>query len=116
SYYRLLQHPTIMTPYEMLQIQPVKQPGYPLMILPFLLLFGLSNAYFWAIVTNGLLYIANIFGVYILAKHFVSKLAACLAAIIFAFYGWTLFHVHLAYTETATSALCVWAIIILVKS
>ncbi len=42
GFYRLLQHPSFSIPYDALQLVPVRQPGYPLMILPFVLIFGLS--------------------------------------------------------------------------
>ena len=116
GYFRLFQNLSFSTPYEMLQLVPVRQPGYPLLILPFLLIFGLSNAYFWGLFTNGLLYIATTFGVYFIARNYLSALSSFMAAIIFAFYGWTLLHVHYTYTETATSALCVWTIYFLIKS
>jgi len=117
EFYRLIKyHLSFNTPYEMLQIVPFRQPGYPLLILPFLFIFGLSKAYFWGIFTNGLLYIASIFGIYFLASNFLSKLASFLAAFIFALYGWTLLHLHLTYSETATSAFAVWVIFFLIKS
>ena len=117
EFYRLIKYNlSFSTPYEMLQIVPFRQIGYPLLIVPFLFAFGLSNAYFWGIFTNGLLYIASIFGIYFLARNFVSKSASFLSAFIFAFYGWTLLHVHLTYSETATSAFCIWTILFLIKS
>ena len=117
EFYRLIKyHLSLSTPYEMLQIVPFRQPGYPLLILPFLFLFGLSHSYFWGIFTNGLLYIATIFGIYFLARNFLSNLASFLAAFIFALYGWTLLHLHLTYSETATSAFVVWIILFLIKS
>lgn len=87
GFYRLLDHPTLSTPYDMLQLVPVRQPGYPLMILPFVLVFGLSDSYFWGLVTNGLLYVATVWGTYFIAKNYLSKLASFLAAFIFMFYG-----------------------------
>ncbi len=117
EFYRLIKyHLSFNTPYEMLQIVPFRQPGYPLLIVPFLFIFGLSKAYFWGIFTNGLLYIASIFGIYLLARNFLSKLSSFLAAFIFAFYGWTLLHLHLTYSETASSTFIVWTILFLIKS
>lgn len=117
EFYRLIKyHLSFNTPYEMLQVVPFRQPGYPFLILPFLFLFGLSKAYFWGIFTNGLLYIASIFGIYFLARNFLSKLSSFLAAFIFAFYGWTLLHLNLTYSETASSTFIVWSIFFLIKS
>lgn len=117
EFYRLIKyHLSFNTPYEMLQIVPFRQIGYPLLMLPFLAIFGLSKAYFWGIFTNGLLYVASIFGIYLIAKNFLSKLASFLAAFIFAFYGWTLLHLHLTYSETAISAFTIWTIFFLIKS
>lgn len=117
EFYRIVKYNlSFNTPYEMLQIVPFRQPGYPLLILPFLIIFGLSKAYFWGIFTNGLLYIASIFGIYFLSRNFMSNLASFTASIIFAFYGWTLLHLHLTYSETATSAFAIWTILFLIKS
>ncbi len=116
EFYRLLQNPTLSTPSDMLQVVPFRQPGYPLLMQPFLFFFGLSNSYFWAQITNGVLYVVSIFGIYFIAKNYLSKLASFLAAFIFAFYGWTLLHVHLTYSETATSAMSILTILFLIKS
>lgn len=117
EFYRLIKNNlSFNTPYEMLQVVPFRQPGYPLLIVLFLLAFGLSNAYFWGIFTNGLLYIASILGIYFLSKNFLSRSASFLASIIFAFYGWTLLHVHVTYSETATSAFSILTILFLIKS
>ncbi len=117
EFYRLIKNnPSLSTPYEMLQVVPFRQPGYPILILPFLLVFGLSNSYFWGIFTNGLLYIASIFGIYFIAKNFMSKQASFMSSLIFATYGWTLLHLHLTYSETASSAFTIWTILFLIKS
>lgn len=117
EFYRLVKYNlSFNTPYEMLQVVPFRQPGYPLLIVPFLLVFGLPKAYFWGIFTNGLLYIASIFGIYFIARNFLSKLASFLAVLIFALYGWTLLHLHLTYSETATSAFIILTILFLIKS
>lgn len=117
GFYRLIKYNlSFNTPYDMLQIVPFRQLGYPLMIVPFLFIFGLSKAYFWGIFTNGLLYVATIFGIYFLARNFLSSLSSFLAAFTFAFYGWTLLHLHLTYSETASSAFIVWTLLFLVKS
>lgn len=117
EFYRLIKyHLSFNTPYEMLQVVPFRQPGYPLLILPFLFVFGLSSSYFWGIFTNGLFYIASIFGIYFLARNFLSKFSSFTAAVIFAFYGWTLLHLHLTYSETADSVFTIWTILFLIKS
>jgi len=116
EFYRLLQKPSLHTPYDMLQVVPFRQPGYPLLIVPFYFLFGLSHAYFWGQFTNGILYIATIFSIYFLARLYISKLASFLASFIFTFYGWTLLHVHLTYSETAVSAFSILAILFVMKS
>jgi len=117
EFYRLIKYNlSFSTPYDMLQVVPFRQPGYPLLITPFLFIFSLSNSYFWGIFTNGLLYIATIFGIYFVARNFLSGLSSFLAAFIFALYGWTLLHLHLTYSETATSAFVIWSIFFLIKS
>lgn len=115
-YYRLLQHPTFTTPVEMMEVVPDRQPGYPLAILPFLLVFGLKNAYSWGLITNVFLHIATIFGIYMLARQYLSKFASFVGAGLFAFYGWPLYFIHYTYSETATTTACVWALYFLVKS
>lgn len=116
EFYRILQNPTSSMLDQMLSVVPFRQIGYPLLMQPFLMTFGLSNSYFWGIFTNGLLYVATIFGIYLIAKEYLAKLSAFIAAIIFAFYGWTLWHAHLTYSETAVSAFAVWTIFFLIKS
>lgn len=116
GFYRLFQHISFSTPYDMLQLVPFRQPGYPLFMMPLLTIFGLSNSYFWGIVTNGIFYVTTIFGIYFLTKIYLSRLASFLASFIFMFYGWPLLHVHLTYSETATSALCLLSILFLIKS
>lgn len=117
EFYRLIKyHLSFNTPYDMLQVVPFRQPGYPFLIVPFLFIFGLSNSYFWGIFVNGLLYVASILGIYFITRNFLSKLASFLASFIFAFYGWTLLHLHLTYSETATSAFTIWTILFLIKS
>lgn len=116
EFYRLIKDPSFETPYKMLQVVPFRQPGYPLLILPFLLIFGLSNSYFWGIFTNGLLYIVSIFGIFFIARNFMSKQASFMASVIFAFYGWTLLHLDLTYSETATSAFIILTILFLIES
>ncbi len=117
EFYRLIKNNlSFNTPHDMLQIVPFRQLGYPLMIVPFLFIFGLSKAYFWGIFTNGLLYVATIFGIYFLARNFLSAFSSFLAAFTFAFYGWTLLHLHLTYSETASSAFIVWTLLFLTKS
>jgi hypothetical protein len=116
TYYRLLQTPSWTTPYDMLRVLPHRQPVYPLLILPFLLVFGLSHAYFWAIVTNGVLYCGTIVGVFVLSRRYMSPLASGVAAMLFASYAWTLYFLHFAYTETAVSMFIVWAVYFLVAS
>lgn len=117
EFYRLIKYDLSWeTPYKMLQIVPFRQPGYPLLILPFLIIFGLSKAYFWGIFTNALLYILSIFGIYLLSRIFLSKFTSFIASLLFAFYGWTLLHLHLTYSETASSAFIIWTIFFLIKS
>lgn len=117
EFYRMIKNNfSLTTPYQMLQVVPFRQPGYPLLIVPFLMLFGLSNSYFWGIFTNGLLYAASIFGIYFLARNFLSKFPSFAAAVMFAFYGWTLLHLHLTFSETASSAFTIWTLFFLVKS
>lgn len=116
QFYRLLKTPSLDTFDQMLQVLPFRQPGYPLLITPFLMIFGLSNSYFWALFTNGLLYVSSIFAIFFIARNYLTKLASFLASMIFAFYSWTLYFVHFAYSETATLALCAWTILFLIKS
>jgi hypothetical protein len=116
AYYRLLHNLSANTLSEMLKIAPFRQPGYPLFILPFLMIFGLAKSYFWGIFVNGLFHVVSTIGIYFVAKHYFSRLSSFLASFIFAFYGWALYYVHLTYSETSTSTFCVLAILFLIKS
>ncbi len=116
GYYKLLQHPSFDTPVKIIQYLPFRQPGYPFLILPFLLFFGLNNSYHWALWINGLLYIGTIVCIYFLTKEFFSKKTGLLASFLFATYGWTLFYLHFTYSETATTFFIVLSLLFLIKS
>src|SRR5690348_16776840 len=73
QFYRMLQHPTLLTPIPMIQYIPFRQPGYSFLILPLLLVFGIHNSYFWGLWVNGVFYGITIVGVYFLAKEYISK-------------------------------------------
>jgi len=116
EFYRLLRHPIWTTPYEMANILPFRQPGYALFIVPWLFIFGLSQSYFFGLLTNGIFYSLAIIGIYILSRQYLSPFASFLASLLFACYGWTLYYVHFAYSETATSSLCIWSLVFLIRS
>src|SRR5258708_29599703 len=88
GFFKLLQHPTLTTPIQMIQYLPFRQPGYSFIILPFLILFGIHHSYAWGLFVNGLLYGTTIIGIYFLGKEFLSKKASFLASIIFTCFGW----------------------------
>lgn len=114
--YRILKHPTLTSINEIFALLPDRQRGYSLLVLPFLLVFGISHVYFWALFVNGLLYVVTIYGVYVLSRVFFSQRTSFIASLLFTCYGWPLFFVNFAYAETATSAVCLWANILLLKT
>lgn len=116
GFYKILQHPALDSPIKMIELLPFRQPGYSLIILPFLLVFGLHDAYRIALWINGLLYVATIIGVYAIGKEFFKKYIAVIAAYIFAFYGWSLFYLHFTYSETAATCFVVLSFLFLIKS
>ena len=62
EFYRLLKTPNPNTIDQMLSVVPFRQIGYPLLMQPFLMVFGLTNSYFWGIFTNSLLYVPQFLG------------------------------------------------------
>ncbi|MDP3987528.1 MAG: glycosyltransferase family 39 protein [Candidatus Levybacteria bacterium] len=116
----ILRHPDSDFFNKMLAVQrvylPSAPPLYPLMIDAGLLLAGTSFTYKLALWINGIFYILTILGVYFLAKEFVSKRSSVLASVIFAFYGFPLFYIHFAYTETAATAFTILSLCFLAKS
>lgn len=116
GFYKLLQHPTWQTPLAMITYLPFRQPGYPFLILPLLLLFGINHSYSLALWLNGLLFATTIIAIYFLGKELMSKTASFIAALLFACYGWTLFYLHFTYSETAATCFVVLSLLFLVKS
>ncbi len=116
EFYRLLLHPTWDTPAKLLEVMPIRQPLYPLLIVPLLFVFGLSNIYTLAIVVNALLAVFSSWAIYLIGKHFMNALSGLIAASLFLSYGWVLMHVHTAYTEISVTAFIIWAIYFLIRS
>jgi 4-amino-4-deoxy-L-arabinose transferase-like glycosyltransferase len=114
--YRQFHHPSLEAFNYVLSVVPYHQPGYPLLLVPLLFIFGIAHTYVLGIIANGIFHIASMLAVYAIGRQYMTKTSSLLAAIIFLFYGWPLYFVHLTYAETATSALCVWAIYFLIKS
>ncbi len=116
GYYKILQHPTFDSPVKIIQYLPYRQPGYPLLVLPFLLLFGLSYSYKIMLFANVFFYIGTVWAVYGIARFYFGKTASLLSSILFATYGWSLFYLHFTYSETATTFFTTAAIYYLLKS
>jgi hypothetical protein len=116
----VLQHPEKDFFQKMLQVQkqylPSAPPFYPLSIDVMLLLFGTANTYKLSLWLNGIFYILTIVGVYKTSKEFLSEKASLLAAFIFTCYGFPLFYVHFAYTETTATAFVIWALYFLART
>src|SRR5690348_3048892 len=70
QFYRIIHHPTQTAFLDMIRFLPFRQPGYSFIILPFLLIFGISHAYAIGLWVNGLLYITSICAVYFLGREF----------------------------------------------
>lgn len=93
-----------------------RQPLYSIFIMVFLLLFGTSHTYMIALVLNGLCFVASIIGVYILASSLFHKTSGILSALIFATFGNVLFYNHFSYTETITTTMVIYSLVLLYKT
>lgn len=93
-----------------------RQPVYGLLLSALLFIFGTNHTYKVALLFNGMLYVATILSVYFLARSFMSKTASLMAAIIFTFYGNSLFFLHFTYSETALTAIVTATVLFLWKS
>lgn len=116
GYYKILQHPSIDAPIKIIQYLPYRQPGYPLLVLPFLLVFGLSYSYKIMLFANVFFYIGTLWAVYGIARNYFSKTSSLLSSLLFATYGWSLFYLHFTYSETATTFFTTAAIYYLLKT
>lgn len=116
GYYKILQHPSIDSPAKIIQYLPYRQPGYPLLVLPFILLFGLSYSYKIMLFANVFFYIGTLWAVYGIARNYFSKTSSLLSSLLFATYGWSLFYLHFTYSETATTFFTTAAIYYLLKT
>ncbi|MDO8609142.1 MAG: glycosyltransferase family 39 protein [bacterium] len=92
------------------------KPLYPLTISFPLFLFGTAHSYKIALLVNGFYYIATIILIFLLGKEFLSKKTSFLGSFIFATYGFPLFYLHFAYTETAATTFVVLSLYFLVKT
>src|SRR3989344_4914329 len=93
-----------------------RQPVYPLMLTGLLFIFGTDYTYKHALLFNGVFYAATILCVYYLARSFMGKTPSLMAAVIFAFYGNSLFFLHFTYSETALTAFIAATLLFLWKS
>lgn len=116
QFYRLLQHPEWNTSLKIFQTLPFRQPGYSLLILPFLLIFGIEHSYQWALFVNGLLYVTTIVALYFLSREYLPKILSLITSMLFATYGWPLFYLHFTYSETATTTFVILSLLFLAKS
>jgi hypothetical protein len=116
GYYKILQHATLNSPVEIIQYLPYRQPGYPLLVLPVLLILGLSYSYKIMLFANVFFYIGTMLAVYGVSRFYFGKTASLLSSILFATYGWSLFYLHFTYSETATTFFTTVAIYYLLKS
>ena len=103
GYYKILQSPSLDSPAKIIQYLPYRQPGYPILVLPILLIFGLSYSYKIMLFSNVFFYIGTIWAVYGIARFYFGKTASLLSSLVFATYGWSLFYLHFTYSETTTT-------------
>lgn len=119
-FFPILKHPTVDVVQKFIDIQKIyissAQPLYPLFIAIPLAIFGTCCTYKIALWINGIFYIMTIVGVYFIGKEFLSKKASLLAAFIFAFYGFPLFYLHFAYTETTATAFITLSLVFLARA
>ncbi len=116
KFYDILKHLNVHSWYDILNVNPNRQPFYGLILAIPLLLFGTDYTYKIALGINGIFYVVTIIAIYYLGKEFISKKSSVLASVIFAFYGFPLFYLHFTYSETATSCFVVLSLLFLAKS
>lgn len=112
----ILKHPTKDFLVKIIEVNRNRQPLYGLFLALPLLLVGTAYTYKLVLWFNVLFYIATIIGVYLLGREFLSKKTSFLGAYIFAFYGFPLFYLHFAYSETAVTSFVVFSFLFLAKS
>lgn len=93
-----------------------RPPLYGTLIALGILVGGITNTYKIALLINGFFYCGTIAATYFFAKEFLSKKSSLLASLIFAFYGFPLFYLHFAYSETTTTFFVVLTLLFLKKS
>lgn len=116
SYYDIIQHTSVQTFSQILEINKYRQPLYGIFLSIMFLFTGIENSYKIALWTNVIFYLLSIIGIYFLSREFLRERASFLASLIFAFYGFNLFYLHFTYSETATTAFVVLALLFLAKS
>ena len=116
GYYKILQSPSLDSPARIIQYLPYRQPGYPILVLPILLIFGLSYSYKIMLFANVFFYIGTLWTVYGIARNYFSKTSSLLSSLLFATYGWSLFYLHFTYSETATTFFTTAAIYYLLQT
>ncbi len=116
GFFDLFRSPKITIMQDMYALINYRQPLFSFILSIVFLFTGLTQAYKIALFTNGIFYCITIIGVYLLAKEYFSKTVSFLAALLFAFYGFPLFYLHFLYSETATTAFIVIALLFLKKS
>lgn len=93
-----------------------RQPLYPVLISIPVVLFGTGNAYKHILWFNIIFYLITVISIYKLGTKFYSKLASFLASAVFAWYGFPLFYLHFAYSETAVTAAIMLTAVFLYES
>ena len=109
----ILLHPSTSIFSRLESIFVSRPPIYGISIALPLLIVSFHFAYKTALIINGIYYAATIISLYFLSKKFFSPFAGFLTAFIFAFYGFNLFYLHFAYSETATTTLIVLSLLFL---
>lgn len=115
-YYDLIRHPTSRFLRDLAAVNPYRQPLYSLFLALPLFLTGVAGAYKTALWVNIIFYTGTIIGTYALGRKFFRESSSLLAAFIFATYGFPLFYLHFAYSETMTSMFVVLSLLFLARS
>lgn len=92
-----------------------RQPLYPFFLALPLLVFGTVHFYTIALWLNIIFYLITVLSIFYLGRIYMSKWSSFMAATLFATYGFPLFYLHFAYSETATTAFTTLSLYFLAK-
>jgi len=116
SFYTILKEPTVTIYQRVLATSNYRQPLYPLIISIALQFTGSEFSYTVSLLLNGIFFIITMFAVYGITCLYTQPKKAVFASVLFAGMGFSLFYLHFAYSETATTMWVALSILFLLKS